>query len=369
MAEESVRDTLMATIAEGDKSASGTPAPGPGETSAPAAPTPPAGTPAAPAPGYLAGTPAAPAAPAAPSTTPAATPGAPADPVTEVSKTGEVQQVLNPIKAPGTWSPAAREHWGTLPAEVQAEIAKRESETSRVMTQSTQARRLQAQFQQLVQPHLPFFAADGVDPLTGINNVMQQAATLRVGSVEQKAKMVAGLIQHFKVDIDMLDQLLAGQTPTPGQGGFDPNQLGALIDQRLAPITQQFQQHQQRMLAEVSAEVDTELTEFGSKHEFYNDVKDVMADLMQVAMQRGINMGLTDAYERATLLVPSVREVLKQRETVNAAKSQHQLAQKAKAGGFGIQNSAETVVATPAGDDSIRGLLTAQFAASQQGGR
>lgn len=363
---DSIRDTLETVVNAAEASANQgadtqtpiTAAPAPLTAAPPAS-----GTPAVAAPG----------APAAPAVGDPAT-GSPAvvkkpevdpttgAPVVEKNPDGTPKQNVAAVitgKAPGTWTPAAREHWASMPQEVRDEVIKREKEVSRAMTQSTQARQFQKQFQEVIQPFMGFIQAEGSDPLKATQLMMQTAALFRTGSVGQKVNAVASIIKQYGVDLEELDKALAGEAPGPGtQQVSNEDAIQRAVDARLAPHLQRMNQSNQQMLAEIEAEVDSELSDFAEKHEFYEDLKDLMADIMEVSSRRGVNVPLTAAYESAILQSPSVRAVIEQRKTADAAKKAHQVAAQARAGAFSVSNSAETGTTNLPAGDSIRDAIS-----------
>lgn len=266
-------------------------------------------------------------------------------------------------KAPGTWTPTAREKWQTLPAEVKQEVWKREREASRALTISADARRAQHEFERTIQPYLGFIAAEKSTPLQAVNNMMQTAALYRVGTPQQKAEVTAQIIKQFNVDLRALDSILAGQ---PAQ--YDPN---TIIDQRIqaaiAPLQQEREQMVQQQQLRLDLEVDNELNNFiaDPKHEFYEDVRDTMADLMEVASRRGIQMGLTEAYERATLLHEPVRRVIEARKQAEAAKASTQRARQARGAAISVTQSAEVQRAPADPGDSIRSAIEAAMSKTE----
>ncbi len=368
--EPSLRDTIESSITSIETGASpsseGTPgssipstppaAPAPGASSTPAAAPPAYGAPPPPA-----QTPAA----AAPVAAPASgAPGSVTPPSTETNPDGTPKINVGTVvaqKAPGTWTPEAREHWNTLPEGVRNEVIKREREVSQAMTRSTTARQFQQKFDQAIQPFMGFIAAEKSDPIQATVNMMQTAALLRTGTKSQKAELVAHVIRQHGIDLMMLDGLLAGQAP---QGLTAEEHIERLVQERMKPFQthiQQLEQGTQQFQTQLEQEVDSELTGFAESHEFYDDVKDTMADLIEVATRRGVNMTLTDAYDRATLLHEPVRLVLEQRKSVTNAQKGHQIAQQARSGAISVKPSDETGVTTLPVGDSIRDALASAF--------
>jgi hypothetical protein len=266
-------------------------------------------------------------------------------------------------KAPGTWTPGAREKWTTLPKEVKEEVWKREKEASRALTMSSEARRFQNEFSQTMQPFLGFIAAENSTPLQAVTNMMQTAALLRVGTPAAKASMVAQVIKDFGIDLSTLDSLLAGEAAPPNPSA----NMQQLIRQEVAPLMQYVQQNHQREQAQEQAltrEVETELNEF-SKKEFYWDVKETMEDLMEVSLRRGNAMGLTEAYDRALLLHEPVRRVIEARKARNNAIKTTRTAQAARGNAGSITPSNEAGVVKSSASGSIRDDLMAAIDAQQ----
>ena len=67
--------------------------------------------------------------------------------------------------------------------------------------------------------------------------------------------------------------------------------------------------------AATAGEIRSEVASFKAdgKHEFFDDVRLTMADVMDAAAKRGIEMGLEDAYQRAIMIEPDVRKVVESR--------------------------------------------------------
>src|SRR5262245_7775269 len=145
----------------------------------------------------------------APQAAPPKPPGAPGlKPALEapIKPPGEPQ-----LRAPASWRPAIREHWGKLPAEVQQEVVRREVEVGRALQESAHARQGLAAVQQVLAPYANNIQASGTDALTAMNNFFQADHTLRHGSMQEKAQLIANVIKNYGVDVQALDTVLAGQ--------------------------------------------------------------------------------------------------------------------------------------------------------------
>jgi hypothetical protein len=139
------------------------------------------------------------------------------------------------------------------------------------------------------------------------------AAALYSGTPGQKATTVAHMIKTFGVDVAMLDSLLAGEVPAGGGGGGTniSQEINAAVSRAMAPVLQSQQQQGQQLQQEVSKELDTFAAD--PKNEFFDDVKDTMADLMELAVKNGKQLDLQSAYNRAILLHDDISKVVQER--------------------------------------------------------
>lgn len=247
------------------------------------------------------------------------------------------QQQAATSKAPQSWRPTTRVHWDKLPKEVQEEVTKREREVSTALVQSAAARKFNEEFGNVVRPFEGLMRASGMDnPLKVVNNLMTTAATLQTGTPQQKAGTVANIIRAYGVDLATLDQLLAAQMKGGGGarpanggngGGADPSEaIMRAIDARLAPVTKFISQHEattSQNAQRMQQEATQTLEEFKNdpKNEFYNDLAEDMADLLDLNAQRGREMTLRQAYDLAAANHPEVSKVITQRKAAERAAS------------------------------------------------
>ena len=225
-------------------------------------------------------------------------------------------------KPPVSWTPAAREGWDSIPEPIRQQITKREHEINTALDDGKDNRKRGEQFQGIADKYAQVIAAEGVtDPIQGFEEMMKVMAQLRMGTPQQKAAKIAQFIGGYGVDVGMLDNILAGQ-PTPGPNGAgDPNR--SYIDQQLAPVHQLLdkmsaQEKQQNFNRNQS--YMTEVIAFKAANEFYSDVQNDMADMVEMAGKRGYNMPLAEAYTKACAMNPEVSKVLADRDaTANLA--------------------------------------------------
>lgn len=217
------------------------------------------------------------------------------------------------IKAPVNWGPKERESWSKIPRPLQDKIVAREKEMADAMQGTADARKTHGAINQLAQAYAPILAAEGAaTPMAAIQSMFQTVAQLRMGSPADKAGQIAQMIKHYGVDIGTLDSMLVGESPQQ-----NPNaQLESLIDQRMAPINNvmeqlsqqqlQFQQNQQQQATQA-------VVDFGQNAEFLADVRNDMADLIDLAAKHGRELSMQEAYDRACALNPDVSAVIEER--------------------------------------------------------
>jgi len=249
-------------------------------------------------------------------------------------------------RAPASWRPDVREHWAQLPEPVRAEVQRLEVERNRVLQESAEARKGYDAVMKTIAPYEGFIRAENSNALQAIDNLMSTAARLRTGTAPELAQLVSGIINQFGVGrfgkgfIEMLDSALVGQVPA-----MDPQQaaLDQVLNQRLAPMQQmfnQFQQAQQAQQQRVTQQAQSEVSQFIERAEFGADVREEMADIIEAASRRGQNMSLIDAYKKACMLNDNVRAVISQRMKNAGAQQQTQAAQRARSAAVSVSGGA-----------------------------
>ena len=252
----------------------------------------------------------------------------------------------NSERAPASWRPDVREHWAQLPEPVRAEVQRLEVERNRVLQESAEARKGYDAVMKTIAPYEGFIRAENSNALQAIDNLMSTAARLRTGTAPELAQLVSGLINQYGVGrfgkgfIEMLDSALVGQVPA-----MDPQQaaLDQVLNQRLAPMQQmfnQFQQAQQAQEQRVAQQAQNEVNTFLERAEFGNDVREEMADIIESASRRGQNISLLDAYKKACMLNDNVRTVISQRAKNQGAQQQTQAAQRARSAAVSVSGGA-----------------------------
>ncbi len=280
-----------------------------------------------------------------------------AEPETELDTKAEGEELPEPVKTkpPVDWAPAVAEKWNDLPPEVRESIANRERDINTTLQQTTESRRIAEHFVKTVEPFRALMASEGTtDPFVAVQGLMNTAAQLKMGTPQQKAERIAGLINHYGIDINTLDDVLSGQAPQQAQVPQDPR-----IDEVYNRMQQADQQHAQRL----EYEANQSIGEFRADpaNVWVDKVRFVMADFMDMAARNNQPLSVKDAYDRACALDPEINAILQQQRAVEAGKSQQGMLQNKRRAASSIRGTRASGGAVDSFDGmSLRETIAAQ---------
>jgi hypothetical protein len=262
--------------------------------------------------------------------TPAPIKGAPAAAVAPVAENAspEASAARDINRAPSTWKPAVRETWAQLPEAVRAEIHRREVDFHNGQQQLLPDAKFGSSMKQVFEPYRMLIEAEGGTPEWAVKDFLKTAATLRLGSNQEKLNAVAGICRHYGVDLRALQQ--PGQSPQPQQQN-PPQQLrDPRVDQLLAERERESRERVERQNRDREDTVTTWMSEADAagnlKRPFLSDVINEVS--MMVPQLQAANPSLTDvqaldaAYERAIWANPEVRQVLQTRQQTELQQQQ-----------------------------------------------
>ena len=272
------------------------------------------------------------------------------------------------VEPPHSWSAVAREGWKDIPPSAQKYINEREAQMVAKLSESAEERKFGNEVRNALQPYQAVIRMEGANDVQAVAGLAHTAATLRLGSPQDKAKQIVSLINHYGVDIDQLDEQLS-QTVS-GDGGqlsIDPN-VQNYINQTLAPV-QQFMTTAQQTLSQRQQESQNSamqsLEQFAANNEFYNDVKLDMADLMEMAANRGETMTLEQAYQKACQMSSEVQGVISQRTEQKATEDRQKRLRDKKRRSTSLASGG---AGQPAKDeDTLRDTISRNFDAAVEG--
>jgi len=227
----------------------------------------------------------------------------------EVPTEAPAKGLQDGLKAPAQWKPAVREKWNSLPREVQEEVIRRESDNMRLIGSVGPKIRLADEVVNHIQPFAEQLNANGVAPQAFLNDIFTTVKSLSAGNPQEKAEVVANIVQSYGVDLRQLDAILSSRL----QAGPESTQARALAARANAVL----QQNQGAIKYQSAMEAQQAVGAFGAdpKHEFLDDVRDLMADLIET----GRVNSLDDAYSAAVWAHPDTRKILLQRESLSRA--------------------------------------------------
>lgn len=253
-------------------------------------------------------------------------------------------------RPPSSWKPTAREGWDKVPPEIQEEVLRVDREVRKVMSESAVARNAYQRFRETVTPFEPLMKAQGAEPMQVVGNLLRTAAQLATAPSQRRAEIVADIIKTYGVDIPALDSILSGQpAPTQAPQQWQPPDPAQFRDPRLDALLAQQQTVLQQKAASQIEEVEQE--------EFFEDVREDMADLLEVASKRGVALSARDAYNRAVMLHPKASRVMEQRR---AAATQNGATQRAIAASSSVRAQPASGVESPK-DLDLRSAIEAAF--------
>ena len=235
---------------------------------------------------------------------------------TEVQASEEVAKpestAVQPVKvdpAPQSWKPGVKAKWDKLDPEVRQEVMRRERQTTQVLNESAQARHISENFQRTVQPYMARINAVG-DPMKAVQNLLQADHLLSTAPKQQRATIIAQLINDYGVDIETLDGVLAGrvQAVDPVQSKVDQ-----LLQQRLAPYEAYIQQQRQAEAARAQQETQglaltIQQMAQDPKYPYFEKVRGDMADIIELSTRKNMPITIEQAYNKAIQLDPEINK-------------------------------------------------------------
>lgn len=244
-------------------------------------------------------------------TTPSKEPPQPAESALQAQTPAPSQVATAELKAPSQWKPAVREKWNMIPREVQEEIIRREGDSMRLIGSVGSKIRFADSVAQELAPFNNQLQQSGVTPQSFISDVFTSVRTLSSGNPQDKAEVVANIIQSYGVDVRVLDSLLSQRINLPPE----------VLQARHIITRSHYKEQEQRagLQQQNALEAEKTLASFGAdpKHEFLEQVRHLMADLIEA----GQSKTLEDAYSSAIWAHPDTRKILLQREAESRAAS------------------------------------------------
>jgi hypothetical protein len=233
------------------------------------------------------------------------------------------------LKAPSQWKPAVREQWNRIPRQVQEEIIRREGDSMRLIGSVGPKIRMADFVANEVAPFTEQLQSAGISPQSFIGDIFSSVRYLTSGTPQERAEVVANIVSSYGVDVRLLDGILSQRINLPPE----VNRARQIL------AREQVQQHQQKQTVDYqnALEAEKSIAAFGAdpKHEFLEQVRDLMADLIQA----GRAQNLDDAYASAIWAHPDTRKILLQREAESRAMAKNRRAAIARVASSSVSGS------------------------------
>ena len=223
---------------------------------------------------------------------PAADAPPPSGPVTDPKATVKpaVQQTVQPVadedaEAPKSWPKEMHAHWPTTPKEVRQYWKTREKQMLDGLEQYKGDATAHKEFREIINPYMPAFTAQNIDPKVVVKNLLGAHWRLTQGTVESRKAAYEQLGRDL--------QLVAADPNAP-----PPDPRYTALEQQLNQITSTLTAQQQAAYNDARDKSGKEVEAFASDtkaHPYFDDVADTIAMLLKADHK----LSLQDAYDQA----------------------------------------------------------------------
>ncbi len=235
----------------------------------------------------------APAATPAPSSAPAATPAP-----TSAPATGK----FTAEKAPDTWTPAAQAKWATVDPEIRAEIAKRENDMFKGLSDYKYDATVAKQLRQFLAPVQHELQARGVQPevvLANLANAHVQLSNTAIPA-EQKLQMATAWLKAYGIDLGK------AAAPVADDDGVYVDPQVKSLQGEIETLKSRLNGADTRAAAEVRNQLESQIVAFAKDpaNAYFEEVSEDIALLIRGS---GGTMPLKEAYDKAIFANPVTR--------------------------------------------------------------
>jgi hypothetical protein len=263
------------------------------------------------------------------------------------------ETLLKQDKAPSGWSPKARERWNQIPEDLRSEILRREEDSAKGVRQLQEEVAPMRGFVNTLSPFIQEAFQNAQDPAQYIGSVMVAERALRTGDINSKFEALLSIADQYKIPLREIINKSAGEEvlKAPAQQQF-----------QIPPEIQRELEESRRWREQQSRGTSTNaIQEFAAKNEFFEDVREEMALLLEA----GAATDLKTAYEKAIWAKPETREVLLARQAGEKKKTDIKEAQK-RASGANVdtdESLGRKAPTKPTGSESVEDDIRASIAA------
>ena len=256
-------------------------------------------------------------------------------------------------RPPTSWKPAAREKWAQIPDDLRAEIVRREEASVNGVRHLNEQYAPMKALTDSVGPFFQDILEKGGDPAQYSRNLLEIDYKMRYA--QQPADKLGVLFTFAEAYGVPLRNILNKALGREGQPEMfpTPQQQGYQLPPEVARELEEARQFRQQFTTQTAThEVET----FGQDKEYFNDVRHVMADLIE----SGVAKDMEDAYDKACWALPEVREVM-------LNKQQGQQRRQAAAGASLRPNGSVPIKQDDQESDDVGAILRQEFQRSATG--
>lgn len=273
-----------------------------------------------------------------------------AEPVQEQPNETVQETVEQPKHDPWkSWKKEAQAELSKLPENVQKHIIEREDQFHKGLEMYKESANQFKAIDKAIAPYKEYLSQLGVTPEVAFPNLLKTERILRTGNPQEKVEMFQKLAHDYGFDLRALAEI-----------PYDAN-LAQLKAQK-EWLESQLQASQDFRQSHEDTQIQSVIDEFGSQHEFFDDVRLTMADLLD----KGLASDLSDAYAKAVRLNEDVFAKAQAKQQANSKTAQlsraNQAAQQAKQSAVQVKGSPVGVKNQPAPkttEDAVRMAMLA----------
>ena len=261
---------------------------------------------------------------------------------TEAVKPEEAAARARVDRPPASWKGDARSEWNKLPLPVRQEVLRRERDIDNQLRQYAGLKGFSDEYARMVQPYLPRMQSLGMNPITAAKNLFEADRVLSSASKVGRAEYLAKIIQDYDIDIPTLDSVLSGRVT---QQNEPQSVIQREIERALQPVLgfMQQQQNQQRSVEmQQQQKADEMVGNMATDPNFpyYEELREDMADMIDLAAARGLALTLPQAYARAAAAHPEIGPLVVGEMHKSQLQRTTQEAQRAKAASVSVGGAA-----------------------------
>lgn len=208
-------------------------------------------------------------------------------------------------EAPKSWPKEMHQHWTTVPKEVRQYWRTREKQMLDGLEQYKGDATAHREFREILNPYMPAFTAQNIDPKVVVKNLLGAHWRLTQGTPESR-----------KAAYEQLGRDLQLVATDPNATPPDPRFTA--LEQQIHNITNTLTAQQQAVVNEYREKSAKEVDAFASDtkaHPYFDEVADDLAMLLQADRK----LSLQDAYDKAVWANPVTRQKELNRVQTDAA--------------------------------------------------